>query len=687
MNPVATMSASPFPTVVDFDQQQCRDLGFAESREWLVTNGTGGYASGTVAGLQTRSYHGLLIGSLEPPAERTLLAAKLDETVRYRDEQFDLATNRWLGGAISPKGFLNISRFRLEGTTPVWTFALGEALLEKRIFMQPGANTTYVVYRVLRASAPLQISIKSLVDYCGEHCVTSAANWRMEIAQVTRGLRITAFQGATPFFILSDQAAAQPAHDWYRNFDLSVERARGLRDHTDHLFAGTFTANIEPGKSLTLIASTDAAPALDGEAALASHQRQEHLLIGTFLSANSSAVNAAPQPVQQLVLAANQFIASRPTPTAPDGQTIIAGYPWFDDWGRDTMVALPGLCLVTGRPEIARTILRAYAPFVNQGLLPNTIPGAGQEPQYNSVDAALWYFQAVREYIDATRDVDLLRELFPVLAEIMYAHVRGTRYNIHVDPADGLLFAGQSGVQLTWMDAKIGDWVVTPRVGKPVEVNALWLNAATAMAQFARMLDKFAAPYEALAKHARNGFARFWNAEKQFCFDVLDGPDASAVGTVRNDPALRPNQIFAVSLPDSPLTPAQQRSVVDVCRSELLTPFGLRSLGPGEAGYHGRYAGNPAQRDAAYHQGTAWGWLLGPFALAHLRVYQDSEAAVSFLEPLLGSLGTAGLGTLAEIYDGDPPYTPNGCIAQAWTVGEILRAWQTITKAATSATS
>jgi predicted glycogen debranching enzyme len=686
MNSAASISASPFPAVVDFDQRQCGDLGFAESREWLVTNGIGGYASGTVAGLQTRSYHGLLIAALQPPGGRTLLAAKLDETAQYGGAPFDLATNRWLGGAVSPAGFHNISRFHLEGTTPVWTFALGDALLEKRVFMQAGANSTYVVYRLIRASAPLQISIKALVDYCVEHCVTAAAGWQMEIAPVARGLRITAFQGATPFFILSDQAAAEPAHEWYRNFDLSVERARGLRDHTDHLFAGTFVANIDPGKSLTLIATTEGSPALDGGAVLALRQEQERRLIGKFLSANGSAGAAAPPPVEQLVLSANQFIASRPTSSASDGQTIIAGYPWFDDWARDTMIALPGLCLVTGRPEIARNILRTYARFVSQGMLPNTIPGAGEEPQYNTVDATLWYFQAVREYIDATRDVDFLRELFPVLAEIIYAHVRGTRYHIHVDPADGLLFAGQSGIQLTWMDAKIADWVVTPRIGKPIEVNALWLNAATSMALFARMLDKFAAPYEALAKQARSGFARFWNADKQFCFDVLDGPNTSAAGSVCNDPALRPNQIFAVSLPDSPLTSAQQRSVVDACRSELLTPFGLRSLGPREAGYHGRYAGNPAQRDAAYHQGTAWGWLLGPFALAHLRVYQDSQAAASFLEPLLGSLGAAGLGTLAEIYDGDSPFAPNGCTAQAWTVGEILSAWQTITKSGRSVT-
>jgi predicted glycogen debranching enzyme len=310
-------------------------------------------------------------------------------------------------------------------------------------------------------------------------------------------------------------------------------------------------------------------------------------------------------------------------------------------------------------------------------MLPNQFPSAGVAPVYNTVDATLWYFQAVRQYFEATSDIGLLHELYPVLDRIMDAHVRGTRYHIHVDPADGLLFAGEPGVQLTWMDAKVGDRVMTPRIGKPVEVNALWLNAAAAMAQFARALGRNAARYEGLAERARTGFARFWNSEKQFCFDVIDAP-GSPDG---KDAALRPNQILAVSLPETALTSEQQRAVVDVCARELLTSFGLRSLGPNEAGYLGRYAGSPEQRDGAYHQGTVWGWLLGPFALAHMRVYRNAGEAMSFLEPMFGHIKSAGLGTASEIFDGDPPFAPNGCIAQAWSVGETLRAWQAITAA------
>ncbi|HVA95116.1 MAG TPA: amylo-alpha-1,6-glucosidase [Candidatus Dormibacteraeota bacterium] len=668
---------SAFPSAVDFGREICCDLAAAESREWLVTNGIGGYAFGTVAGHQTRSYHGLLSAALQPPLGRTLLLEKLDETARYAGGQFQLATNRWADRTISPKGFCHIERFRLEGTTPVWTFALADALLEKRVFMQSGANTTYILYRLVRASAPVALSIKALADYCAEHGTTTAASMSMDVAPVGHGLRVTAFPGAVPYHILSDSGIARPAKDWYRGFDLSAERARGLRDRTDHFFAGDFTATISLEKSLTIVASTEASPLLDGEAAYAAHQKESRALLGNFYAGNPEAAQTASPAVQQLVLAADQFVVARPLEGLSDTQTIIAGYPWFGDWGRDTMIALSGLCLATGRPWIARNILRTFARFVSEGMLPNRFPRAGAAPEYNTADATLWYFQAVREYFDATRDIELLRELYPVLAGIVEAHVRGTRYNIHVDPADGLLYAGKAGIQLTWMDAKVGDRVVTPRIGKPVEINALWLNAATTMAEFSRALGRAPDRYAGLAQRARTGFERFWNPGKNFCFDVIDGPGENG----GNDAALRPNQIFAVSLPESALTPERQRAVVDVCERELLTSFGLRSLGCAEPGYQGRYAGSVEARDAAYHQGTAWGWLLGPFALAHLRVYHNVKTAMSFLEPMLHQVETAGLGTASEIFNGDEPFAPNGCIAQAWTVGETLRAWLRITAA------
>ncbi len=665
----------PSVPYVDLGRDICGDLPAAEQREWLVTNGIGGFASGTVAGLQTRRYHGLLVAALKPPLGRTLLVAKLEETATCEGHAYPLGTNRWMGGALAPQGFRHIERFRLEGTMPVWTCALADARLEKRIWMQQGANTTYVEYRLVGASRPIQLEIKALVNYRDYHSSTHAGDWQMNIEPTEHGLRVTAFEGATPFYLLSAKATGEPAHAWYRNFELAVESYRGLDEHEDHLHAGTFRATLEPGESLTLVCSTDAKPELEGRAAWEAHLAEEQSLLGGWAAGQPSLVEQAPAWVRQLILAANQFVVKRPLADEPDARSVIAGYHWFGDWGRDTMIALPGLTLATGRLDIARSILRTFARFLNQGMLPNVFPDAGETPEYNTVDATLWYFEAIRQYYAATRDAQLLRELFPVLAEIVDWHVRGTRYNIHVDPTDGLLYAGQPGVQLTWMDAKVGDWVVTPRIGKPIEVNALWLNALVTMVQFARALNRPTGSYESMAKRARAGFQRFWNDVAGYCFDVLDGPDG-------NDPALRPNQIFTVSLPESSLTAEQQRAVVDTCARHLVTSHGLRSLAADQPGYQGHYAGSPRERDAAYHQGTVWGWLLGPFALAHLRVYDDPERAAAFLEPMAHHLKTHGLGSASEIFDGDAPFTPRGCIAQAWSVAELLRAWTAIAGAA-----
>jgi predicted glycogen debranching enzyme len=396
------------------------------------------------------------------------------------------------------------------------------------------------------------------------------------------------------------------------------------------------------------------------------------LLVGAGLGSFSS------EPVKHLVLAADQFIVSRTLTGSPlgaegdeeeGGSTIIAGYPWFGDWGRDTMIGLPGLTLATGRHEVAARILRTFSHFVDQGMLPNRFPDDGEWPEYNTVDATLWFFEAIRAYHAATADDALLRDLFPVLEDIIEWHQRGTRYQIHLDPADGLLHAGEAGVQLTWMDAKVRDWVVTPRIGKPVEINALWYNALRVMADFARQLDKKTALYVKLGVRAQSGFARFWRDTVGYCYDVIDGPQG-------DDPALRPNQLLAVSLPYSPLTNTQQRGVVDACARHLLTSYGLRSLAPSDPAYIAHYGGDQHRRDGAYHQGTVWSWLIGPFVSAHLRAFGDREQARSFLEPLIRHLADHGVGSVSEIFDGDPPFTPRGCIAQAWGVAELLRAWQ-----------
>jgi predicted glycogen debranching enzyme len=653
--------------MIGWGREICGDLPAAERREWLCANGIGGFASGTVAGSLTRRYHGLLVAALKPPLGRTLLVAKVDETVAYDGVTRSLATNRWAGGALDQPGYRAIERFALDGTTPVWTYAVDDALVEKRVWMEPEANTTYVRYRALRARGPVGLQARLLVDYRDYHATTRGDGWRMDIAPVAHGLRVIAFEGARPLLLLADRAEARIAHTWYRSFDLPRERERGLDAVEDHLHAATFQASLELGDALTLVLSAEAAPSLDGEQAWRRRARHEAEVLTSWRRAQPAA-EQAPAWIGQLVLAADQFVARRPLADDPQGMTVIAGYHWFGDWGRDTMIALPGLALTTGRPEVARRVLKTFARFADRGMLPNRFPDAGEAPEYNTVDATLWYFEALRAYHAATRDDGLLKELYPMLEEIVRFHRAGTRYGIKEDAGDGLLTSGEPGVQLTWMDAKVGDWVVTPRTGKAVEINALWYNALRTMAGFARHLGRPAGPWDTLADRVKAGFERFWSESAGHCYDVLDSPGG-------HDEALRPNQIFAVSLRESPLSPERQKRVVDTCARHLLTSFGLRSLAAGHPDYRGHYGGDQRERDGAYHQGTVWAWLLGPFALAHFKAYGDAATARSFLAPLADHLGDHGVGSIAEIFDGDPPFAPGGCIAQAWSVAETLRAW------------
>lgn len=671
----------------DFGREVCGDLSVATKREWLVTNGIGGFASGTIANMLTRRYHGLLMAALRPPLGRTLLLAKLDETAEYdgiypdSGRFYPLYTNRWEDGSIEGNGHNHLNRFHLEGTTPVWTYAIANALLEKRVWMQQGANTTTIQYRLTRATGPLELTIKALVNYRDYHATTIMNDWYPGLEKLSvdggNGLRVHMFDEATPFYLFSDRAEITPQFDWYEDLYLSIEEARGQRDVSeDHIYAAQLQVTLREGESFAVVASTEASPNLDSEAAHAERRAHEQALLDRSSSLHGlGAKREPPQPLRQLLLAADQFIVDRPTAADPNGKSIIAGYHWFSDWGRDTMIALPGLTLATGRPDVAAGVLRTYAQYVDQGMLPNRFPDAGETPEYNTVDATLWYFIAVRETIQATGDTALLRELFPILADIIDWHRRGTRYNIHVDAADALLYAGEAGVQLTWMDAKVDDWVVTPRIGKPVEINALWFNALRIMQDFAEHLGEDATEYAELAERVRRSFGRFWDADMGYCYDLIDGP-ATGDAPGGNDLSLRPNQLLAVSLPHCPLTAEQQRSVVDACARHLLTAHGLRSLSPDDAAYVGTYTGDQVKRDGAYHQGTVWGWLIGPFVAAHLRVYQDMAAARAFLEPLLQSLADHGVGSISEIFEGDAPFAPRGCIAQAWSVAEVLRAWQ-----------
>ena len=675
--------------VVSFGSEITGDLASAEAREWLITNGLGSYGCGTVAGSLTRAYHGLLVAALGAPADpcaRTLLVAALEEVVEVGDRSIPLSTQRWAGGAVEPLGHRRIVSFSLEGSVPTWRYALGDALLEKRLWMRPGAHTTTVLYRLLQASQPVRLSLAVLVNARSHHGGTAHPEFTLQA--VSHGVAIAPrLAGVPSFVVLSDRGVTHLANpgEWVENVALIAEAERGLPATDDHLRAALLTATLSPeAPTLTVVASTEAHPPLDGEGALRERQRHDAGLLARWRATQPRLAPLAPPWVEQLVLAADQFVVARTMGEAcvPDahatnsaataGHSLLAGYPWFGDWGRDTMISLPGLTLMTGRPAIARQILRTYAAYLSQGLLPNRFPDGGEslgEGDYNTVDATLWYVEALRAYHEATGDGALIRELFPRLRQIVEAHCQGTRHGIRRDPADGLLRAGAEGTQLTWMDAKVNGEVITPRIGKPVEVNVLWFCALRTLSRFAALTGHPTAPTDTLAEQARQGFQRFWNARAGCGFDVLDGPDGVP------EAALRPNQLLAVSLTDELLTPEQARQVVAICGQELLTPYGLRSLDPHEPAYQGQYGGGPLARDRAYHQGTVWGWWLGPYALAHARVHGDPEGALRLLDAIGHHLSTAGLGSISEIFDGDAPHTPRGCIAQAWSVAEVLRAW------------
>jgi predicted glycogen debranching enzyme len=652
---------------VAFGREITGDLPAALRREWLVTNGLGGYASATVAGVSTRSYHGLLVAALEPPVARTVLVANSVDWVVYDGARYPLSTSEFGNGMISPAGHRFIETFRLEGSLPVWTFAIADALVERRIWMPDGVNATFVTYRLLRGSGPIDLEVTPLVTYRSFHALASGQGWDFGVDAQERGATIRAYEGAAPFWLCSDKAEFRPDGSWWWGFHHRGEAERGLADSGDLFAPGVFLARLDPGATVALIYSTDPQIDLDAASSLAAaKERQQSLLT------RAGVANADPV-VQQLVLAADQFLVARPLADEPDGRSVIAGYHWFNDWGRDTMISLPGLTLATGRAEEAASILRTFARYLADGLLPNNFPdSAGVVPGYNTADATLWYILAIRAYEEATGDESLVTDLLPALLQVIERHLEGTRYGIGVDPTDGLLRAGEPGVQLTWMDAKVGDWVVTPRIGKPVEINALWYNALRTVAELhaVRGDRSNAARLTALADRTQESFrTRFRRPDLDYLADVVDGPDG-------DDWSLRPNQIFALSLPFPMLEGEEARGVLDAVSRSLLTSYGLRSLTPLDPAYRGTYGGDQVLRDGSYHQGPVWSWLLGPYAEASFRLTGDDSAALSVLRPIGDHLRDAGLGSVSEIFEGDPPHLPKGCVAQAWGVAETLRVWR-----------
>ena len=645
--------------MIRFGEKICTNLDAALRREWLETNGLGGFASATINGCNTRRYHGLLVAATKPPVGRFVLLSKLEETLIIDGRRYELGTNRY-PGVIHPQGFQYLKQFRLD-PFPTFTFGVESTELEKTVFMVHGENTTVIQYRVKGRAARVQLEIRPLIAFRDYHSLThenGALNSRIE--QQRGQISLSPYAGLPALYLANNAGEIENVGHWYRNFEYEAERERGL-DFQEDLFNPCvlrFDLNSKP--KATIIASTQPH---DVDAAEEYRKRE--------ISRRKDNAQRSPIDddfVTSLAAAADQYIVSR-----SEQKSVIAGYHWFSDWGRDTMIALPGLTLPTRRYDVARSILRTFAQHVDRGMLPNRFPDAGETPEYNTVDATLWFFEAVRAYLAYTGDLDFVQhELYSVLTDIIAWHVRGTRFGIKLDSA-GLLISGEPGVQLTWMDAKVGDWVVTPRRGKPVEIQALWYNAVCIMEDIAAGLDDENARkrYCNMATLTKWSFNRlFCNEKGGYLYDVVNGgpPDAS----------IRPNQIFAVSLPHSMLSPERARQVVSVVQQHLLTPYGLRTLAPSDAQYRGRYTGDGGSRDGAYHQGTVWQWLMGPFITAYIKVNGGSDAArrqaEAWLAPLKDHLADAGLGHISEIFDGDAPHRPVGCIAQAWSIAEILRA-------------
>jgi predicted glycogen debranching enzyme len=656
--------------MIRFGKETWGDVDGALRKEWLETNGLGGFASSTIIGLNTRRYHGLLVAATKPPVGRVVMLSKLEETFFIESQPFDLSANRY-PGVVHPQGFRYLKQFRLD-PFPVFTYEIEGIEIEKTVFMIHGENSTVVHYELKKNNHPeriekLRLELRPLIAFRDYHSTTHENGaFNREIEQRPRVATLTPYQGLPSLHMAHNAVELRKAGEWYRNFEYDAERERGL-DFSEDLFNPCILRfDLRLRRQASVIASTDQHDVAQvAEYRLAEITRRRKVAVSSPVTSGMDHDAFA----QDLAAAADQYLVSR-----GDQKTVIAGYHWFSDWGRDTMIALPGLTLPTGKYDIARSILRTFALHVDQGMLPNRFPDAGETPEYNTVDATLWFFEAARAYLAYTGDLEFVRnELYPVFADIIAWHLRGTRYGIKVD-SSGLLSSGESGVQLTWMDAKVGDWVVTPRRGKPVEIQALWYNALCIMEDLARRFEDEPGQkrYRNMAAVASWSFNRlFWNEKMGCLYDVTNGAPP--------DPSIRPNQIFAVSLTYSMLSSERAQSVVQKVQEHLLTPYGLRSLSSTDPQYRGRYTGGPTERDGAYHQGTVWPWLIGPFITAYIKVNGGSETArgqaSEWLEPLREHLTDGGLGHISEIFDGDAPQLPRGCIAQAWSVAEILRAY------------
>jgi predicted glycogen debranching enzyme len=643
--------------MISVPQSTLNALELSSRLEWLETSGNGAFAMGTASGMNTRRYHALLVATLKPPVERCVTLSRLEERVDIGGEGFELAVNAY-PGVTHPRGHERLVGFKLD-PFPVWTWQVGEARLEKRLFLVRGQSSVVVRYV---ATAGCTLTLRPLIAFRDYHALQHEnggldRGWEPQLGR----FEIRPYLGRPSIRFFHDGLASHDGEGWYRATQYAEEAARGLDCEEDLWCLGDVRYVLAPNQPVFLAATTEANVSFSA-AGLDALEQAERV-------ARAPRAISKDEPVQALIAAADAYRAKR----ADGNSTVLAGFPWFTDWGRDTMICLPGLLISRGLLDEAAAVIDCFLSHLDQGLIPNRFPDSGERPEYNTADATLWLFVAVHQLVAAGAEPNRVRDqVLPKLLEIIGWHERGTHHDIRID-ADGLLSAGSPGTQLTWMDAKVGEWVVTPRHGKAVELNALWFNALEITQ---RLCAKFG--YEAEAKQLAVKAARvaaaftgaFWNAERKCLYDVVRGNE--------KDGSLRPNQLFAVSLPFSPLRAEHAAAVLESVRSALLTPYGLRTLARGEPGYRGRYEGDGHSRDGAYHQGTVWPWLLGPYVDATLRVKGRSEQTLAecaeLLQPLQRRMLVEGcLGQIAEVFDAEPPYRAGGTPAQAWSVAELLR--------------
>lgn len=635
-----------------FTKEHLEHFETARSLEWLETNGLGGWASGTVSGANSRRYHGLLVAATHPPVGKMVMLSKLDECVVVDEQRYELSANQY-PGAIWPQGFQHLVSFERD-LFPVFEYEVAGIRLRKTIAAIHDENTTVVLYEALSAKNEFTLELLPLYACRDFHSLSHANDYIGHPYLFDEGIfRTLNYHGCPELFISVPGSSFQEKKDWYYNFEYEEELQRGLDFKEDLFTHGKLSITLKNKGKLGVIISTDDPTGKDAFKLFQKEKKRREQVVVIFSDEN----------LKRLALAADQFVVKR-----DKLKTIIAGYHWFSDWGRDTMIALPGLCLVTKRFDDAKNILKVFANSVSEGMIPNRFPDFGEAPEYNTVDATLWFFHAVYQYHQYTQDKKFIHSLLPVLKEIIDWHNKGTRYNIHIDTT-GLIYAGADGVQLTWMDAKVGDWVVTPRRGRAVEINALWYNALCMMAGFLELDEKFeeALNYRSKAEQAKESFLNaFWYEEGGYLYDYI--------GEEKNTD-FRPNQLYAISLPFPLLDEIQAKGVVDQSEKLLLTWRGLRSLAPNSPDYKGHYGNSVWERDGAYHQGTVWSFLLGAYIDALIEVRGDGGKMVAknILIKFFEHLDEAGIGSVSEIFEGDAPHRPCGCIAQAWGVAEILR--------------